>query len=104
METIKEKLQLRRLCRIYINLNMFFNFRWIWSKKTLASSFRKENNFKTCLTKQHLNMFKHWCERGIKLPIVSWNAGKVFFNIILKYHEKCKFLIVQAFLRLLTLI
>ena len=27
--------------------------------------FYKENNFKPCLTKQLLNMFKLWCERGI---------------------------------------
>ena len=33
-------------------------------KKTSVSS--KENNFKPCLTKQLLNMFKLWCERGIK--------------------------------------
>ena len=32
-------------------------------KKTSVSS--KENNFKPCLTKQLLNMFKLWCERGI---------------------------------------
>ena len=29
------------------------------------SSFYKENNFKRCLAKQLLNMFKLWCERGI---------------------------------------
>ena len=34
-------------------------------KKTSVSS--KENNFKPCLTKQLLNMFKLWCERGISL-------------------------------------
>ena len=67
MKTIKEKLQLRLLSRIQMNLNMFFNFCWIWSKKTAVSSFYKENNFKPCLTKQLLNMFKLWCERGISL-------------------------------------
>ena len=36
--------------------------------KTSISSFYKENNFKPCLTKQLLNMFKLWCERGISLP------------------------------------
>ena len=36
-------------------------------KKTSVSSFYKENNFKPCLTKQLLNMFKLWCERGIRL-------------------------------------
>ena len=68
MKTIKEKLRLRLLCRIYMNLNMFFfNLCWIWSKKTTTvSSFYKENNFKPCLTKQFLflNMFKLWCEWG----------------------------------------
>ena len=34
--------------------------------KTSISSFYKENNFKPCLTKQLLNMFKLWCEGGIK--------------------------------------
>ena len=46
---------------------MFFDLCWIWSKKTSVSSFYKENNFKPCLTKQLLNMFKLWCERGISL-------------------------------------
>ena len=45
---------------------MFFNLSWIWSKKTSVSSFYKENNFKPCLTKQLLNMFKLWCERDIR--------------------------------------
>ena len=31
------------------------------------SSFNKENNFKPSLTKQLLNMFKLWCERGITI-------------------------------------
>ena len=35
-------------------------------KKTSVSSFYKENNFKPCLTKQLLNMFKFWCEWGIR--------------------------------------
>ena len=34
--------------------------------KTSVSSFYKEKNFKPCLTKQLLNMFKLWCERGIR--------------------------------------
>ena len=45
---------------------MFFNLRWIYSKETSESSFYKENNFKPGLTKQLLNMFKLWCERGIR--------------------------------------
>ena len=48
-----------------MNLNVFSNLCWLWSKKTLVSSFNKENNFKPYLTKQLLNMFKLWCERGI---------------------------------------
>ena len=35
-------------------------------KKISVSSFYKENNFKPCLTKQLLNMFKLWCEWGIR--------------------------------------
>ena len=34
--------------------------------KTSVSSSYKENNFKPCLTKQLLNMFKLWCEWGIR--------------------------------------
>ena len=34
-------------------------------KKASVGSFNKENNFKPRLTKQLLNMFKLWCERGI---------------------------------------
>ena len=67
MKTIKSKLELRLLCRIQTSLNMFFNLRWICSQKTPVNSFYKENNFKPCLTKQLLNMFKLWCERGIRL-------------------------------------
>ena len=49
---------------------MFFNLCWIWSKKKPSvSSFYEENNFKPCLTKQLLNMFKLWCERGINQTI-----------------------------------
>ena len=42
-------------------------------KKTSVSSFYKENNFKPCLTKQLLNMFKLWCERGIRFPYLILN-------------------------------
>ena len=74
MKSIKEKLQLRLLCWIYMNLHMFFNFCWIWSKKkTSVSSFYKENNFKPCLTKQILNMFKLWCEL---IPRTSSRRGE----------------------------
>ena len=38
-------------------------------KKKSVSSFYNESNFKPCLTKQLLNMFKLWCERGLRLPI-----------------------------------
>ena len=45
-------------------------------KKTSVSS--KENNFKPCLTKQLLNMFKLWCERGIRdvISTISFWAFK----------------------------
>ena len=55
-----------------MNLNMFFNLGWIWSKKTSLSNFYKENHFKLCLTKHLLNMFKLWCERGIILVFVMF--------------------------------
>ena len=56
---------------------MFSNLCWIWSRKTSASSFYKENNFKPCLTKQLLNMFKLWCEQGIILMMLErfWIRG-----------------------------
>ena len=46
-------------------------------KKTSVSSFYKENNFKPCLIKQLLNMFKLWCERGIrkKMPTFGLIPG-----------------------------
>ena len=40
-------------------------------KKESVSSFYKENNFKPCLTKQLLNMFKLWCERGISSALLN---------------------------------
>lgn len=49
-----------------MNLIIFFDLRWICSQQTPVSSFYKENNFKACLTKQLLNMFKLWCERSIR--------------------------------------
>ena len=45
-------------------------------KKTSVSSFYKENNFKPCLTKQFLNMFKLWCERGI----LVWYSVALFIR------------------------
>ena len=77
MKTVKEKLELRLLCRIKTNLNMFFNLRWISSQKTSVSSFYKENYFKPCLTKQLLNMFELWCERGINM-FVSRQKFEIF--------------------------
>ena len=56
MKTVKLKLELRLLCKILAEFVV---------KRTPVSSFYKENNFKPCLTKQLLNMFKLWCERGI---------------------------------------
>ena len=47
-------------------LKYIFEFALTLSKeKTLKSRFYNENNFKPCLTKQLLNMFKLWCEWGI---------------------------------------
>ena len=34
--------------------------------KSISMRFYKESNFKPCLTKQLLNMFKLWCERGMR--------------------------------------
>ena len=42
-------------------------------KKASVSSFYKENNFKRCLTKQLLNMFKLRCKRGISQLYFSWD-------------------------------
>ena len=47
-----------------MNLNMFLTCAE-FEVKISVSSFYKENNFKPCLTKQLLNMFKLWYERGI---------------------------------------
>ena len=46
-----------------------FNLCWIQSKKASVCSFYKENNFKPCLTKQLLNMFKLWeeCFEGLDM-------------------------------------
>ena len=53
-----------------MNINMFFLICAEFEvKKASISSFYKENNFKPCLTKQLLNMFKLWCERGISLSM-----------------------------------
>ena len=86
MKTMKEKMQLRLLCRISMNLNMFFNLCWIWSKKTSVSSFHKENNFKQCLTKQLLNMFKLWCEWGTRSYFkgMAWKG----FSFMSKLHYR----------------
>ena len=79
-----------------LNLNMFFNLCWISSKKTSVSSFYKENNFKPCLTKQLLNMFKLWCERGVrkadtcKHPLMprSHQSLNVFKSCLVKHGLK----------------
>ena len=82
MKTVEEKLELGLLCRIKTNLHMFFNLRWISSQKTSVSSFYKENNFKPCLTKQLLNMFKLWCERGIRcFPTGSASLGDHYYPV-----------------------
>ena len=52
-----------------MNLNKFLICAEFEVKKTSVSSFYKncfyKNNFKLCLTKQLLNMFKLWCEWSI---------------------------------------
>ena len=58
---------------------MFFNLCWIYRKTTSVSSFYKENNFKPCLTKQLLNMFKLWCEWGISLYL--WYGAHAFQHV-----------------------
>ena len=69
------------------NSGFYAGFRWTQTcflicaefevKKTSASSFYKEINFKQCLTKQLLNMFKLWCERGISLAWLELHRGVV---------------------------
>ena len=46
--------------------NMFYNLHrdLICNQFKSVSSFYEGNNFKLCLTKQPLNMFKFWCEWG----------------------------------------
>ena len=46
----------------HVSFSFFFFFEFE-VKKTSLSSFYKENNFKPCLTKQLLNMFK--CMNGV---------------------------------------
>ena len=53
--------------RFQINFNIFCNLHIICNSHKSVSSFCEENNFKPCLTKQLLNVFKLWCEWGISL-------------------------------------
>ena len=46
-------------------------------KHQYLSSFYKENNFKPCLTKQLLNMFKLWCEWGISDYVLATKFTKI---------------------------
>ena len=77
-------------------------------KKTSVHSFYKENNFKPCLTKQLLNMFKLWCERGIRFPYLILNlresttlgSGKTKAKFIRKQNSwLCEGRICQSRLR-----
>ena len=67
MKTIKEKLQLSFMTYSDELKHVFLICAEFEVKKTSASTFHKENNFKPCLTKQLLNMFKLWCEWGISV-------------------------------------
>ena len=71
---------------------MFVNLCWISSTKTSVSSFYKENNFKLCLIKQLLNVFKLWCERGIsdELKFVLW-----FCDILHYHHIHCGIRLIE---------
>ena len=64
-----------------MKLNTFLLCAEFEVKKTSVSSFYKENNFKPCLTKQLLNMFKLWCEWGIRHQV-----PKLFH-----FHQLCTF-------------
>ena len=71
---------------------MFFNLSWIWIEKTLVSSFYKENNFKSCLNKKLLNMFKLWCEWGISHIVGKLGAFICFtFSVIIVNSRVVKF-------------
>ena len=59
-------------------------------KKTSVSSSYKENNFKPCLTKQLLNMFKLWRERGLTFETcsgISMMVQNTLCNKATLYHE-----------------
>ena len=56
-----------------MNLNKFLICAEFEEKKASVSSFYKENNFKPCLTKQLLNMFKLLCEQSFCLYIFIGN-------------------------------
>ena len=61
-----------------MNLNMFLTCAE-FEVKISVSSFYKENNFKPCLTKQLLNMFKLWYERGISRSLwENLDLGRVY--------------------------
>ena len=77
---------------------MFFNLCWIWSKKASISSFYKESNFKPCLTKQLLNMFKLWCERGISYGVCRLRA-RVQLKTLSSLLKAAKYDIQQALTR-----
>ena len=53
--------------RFQINFNILCNLHIICNSHKSVTSFCEENNFKPCLTKQLLNVFKLCCEWGISL-------------------------------------
>ena len=56
---------------IQVNFNLCFHLCSICSRQKSKSSFYEGNNFKLCLTKQLLNMFKPCCEWGIRPKSLS---------------------------------
>lgn len=64
MKISHKKLKRRRLHRIQMDFNILCDCPKFAINKSTVGSFFKEHRFKTCLTKQLLNMFKLWCEWG----------------------------------------
>ena len=57
---------------------LFFRLHWIRSRKKSANTFYKENNFKPCLIILPLNVFKFWCEWGIREGVwsmITWRTN-----------------------------
>ena len=83
------------LHRIQMNFNMLYNctkfrIQKFAINKRKGDSFRDENKFKkfkSCLTKQVLNMFKLWCEHGAldyyhykRINFYNWKPQRRFYK------------------------